>query len=451
MVNPVPKASAILDERDEEARVGGWYSWRALLAMMMCICILMGVSIYSFIILLVPMAHDLQWSPMQSGGLVSAMWFAAPFALVCAPLVKRVGAWRLVVAGVSVQALAFIALVYADAFWQVYAIRLGMGFGKIVTVTAAPVIVARYFRIRFPLAMSLIWAATVGSGVIVAPLTETLIATLGWRMAAWAIAGIIFLVLPIALLLLRVGRESFLEREATASRSFSQLDIDTLTRKGGSEWGVLVATLGVWPMCFIAIGIAGAGIFSIALHSQQIAYLMSLGMTASFGAMTFAFLSAGAISGSALTGWMLDRLPAVRSPIVIGFSIYVGVSAFFLLQVEPSHALACIASFLIGIGIGGGEFLWITLLRFKVPTAAYATAYGGWYFSLQIGYAAGGALSGWGVEIGGYTAFLGMLAVAYLPTTIMGIWLARLGTVKASAHVRDGAGGAPTPFLKGEH
>jgi MFS family permease len=155
------------------------YPWQVLIGLSLCIFALMGVSVYGFIILVSSLAADMHWSAAQSGGLVSAMWIAAPLALFGTPLVVRFGPWRLAVASLLIQAISLWALPYVDQFWQLYLLRLFTGTGKIILVTSAPVIIAQYFSTRFATAISLFWAAAVGAGLVFAPLTEHLVESMG--------------------------------------------------------------------------------------------------------------------------------------------------------------------------------------------------------------------------------------------------------------------------------
>lgn len=384
------------------------YPWRALAGLVLCIYVLMGVSIYSFIIFAGALAGELGWSSAQTGGLISAMWLAAPFALFCAPFIKRFGAWQMVGTGVAIEAVALLALAHVDSFWQLYALRLMMGIGKVLTISSAPVIVARHFEQRFGTAMSIVWCAAVGSGLLMAPLTEYLVGAFGWEAATKILGAGILLALPIAFLLQR-----------SSGGGTAPVDVDTLTRKTGSDWQALRSAIGIGRLAAIAIAVVGAGMTSIAIHAHQLPYVASTGLDPADAALTLGFLSGGAILGSATIGWLLDRKPALRSALAVSAAIYAGILLFALLPLAPTLIFACIAALIFGFGLGGGELMWIAIVRNAAPAAIFLTAYGGWYFSLQVGYASGGALGGVGVDHAGGTGLLLVLAAMYLPAAIV--------------------------------
>ena len=139
---------------------------------------LFGIALYGFIILAQPMAHERGWSAAQTGALVSAMWLASPLALFCAPIIERVGARRLFVAGLVILAIAFGSVVLVSSFWQLYLLRLAMGVGKTLCAVSVPVIVTRHFSERFGTAMAIVWSGGAVGGLAFSPLTEFLISHL---------------------------------------------------------------------------------------------------------------------------------------------------------------------------------------------------------------------------------------------------------------------------------
>lgn len=175
--------------------------WRIVLALFLCTFALFGVSIYSFIILAQPLGTEFGWSATEVGAAVSAMWFAAPIALLSGPLLKRWNPWTIIYAGLLTQAASFLVLPFISEIEALYALRIVMGIGKVAMITAVPIVVTTWFSRRFATAMAGIWAGGATGGFLLSPLTEALSRDLDWRTAATAVGvGLIFVIGLIALL-----------------------------------------------------------------------------------------------------------------------------------------------------------------------------------------------------------------------------------------------------------
>lgn len=408
---------------DDVAPTGGWYPWQVLAAVSLCVFMLMGVSIYSFIILVGSLSQELHWSAAQSGGLVSAMWCAAPLALFCTPLVKRFGPWRLIVAGLIVEAISLWALAYISQFWELYTLRIVMGVGKIIIIVSAPVVIAGYFRLGISTALSVFWAAATGSGFALAPLSEYLAQAMGWRQAAHVLGALVLLSLPIAWALFSYGRSAYLAHPARR-RDAQDLNIDALTAVAGNAWGQLARAVGPGVLVLTALAIVASGAGAVAVMSHEMTYLGQLGFSDALGANALAALSGMAIFGSLAVGRLLDYRPPAWSAAMIGGGFLFGLVLLLSLRAAPSTAIVFIASGLLGFAAAGSEVLWMNLARLVAPPAIFATAYGGWYFSLQVGYAIGGPLGGMSLDRFGGMGLLLTLIALFVTATLVSLRLA---------------------------
>jgi MFS family permease len=272
----------------------GFYPWQIIASLSLSVFILMGICLYSFIFLSGALAEELNWTASQSGGLVSAMWVVAPLALFSAPIIKRFGPWSLVVAGVVLQAVSLVGLTYAHQFPQLYGLRILMGVGKVVLMVSAPVIIAVYFKERFGTALSVFWAVASGAGIIMAPLTESLIGDFGWRKAAIALAGIAIASLPIIALLYFTGRKSYFAKLG-GEGSASAVDVDALTQTAGGDWKELIGSIGVVSLIFTGLAILGTGITAVAMFSHINALMSDAGFDSAFQGYLVGTLSATAV------------------------------------------------------------------------------------------------------------------------------------------------------------
>jgi cyanate permease len=399
------------------------YTWQVVASVSVAVFVLMGICLYSFIFLSGALASELKWSATQSGGLVSAMWIVAPLALFSAPIIKRFGPWSLVIVGVVAQAIALVGMVYAKDFSQLYMLRVLMGVGKVILMVSAPVIIAIYFKEKFGTALSIFWAVASGAGILMAPLTEHLIGSFGWRSAAFSLAGIALSSLPLIAILYFAGRKSFLENAGNSADA--QVDVDSLTQSAGNNWRELRSTLGLGTLIFTGLAILGTGITAVAMFSHINAIMTDAGFDSAFQGYLVSILSATAVIAALVIGWTLDKLPTSWSALAVSAFVLIGLLCYALLLETPSPTLAIIGTICLGGGIAAGELLWITLVRLNVPAAIFSTAYGGWYFAIQVGYASGGSLTGAGKDLFGSMGLIIIMLATYMLSTVMSLLLAK--------------------------
>ena len=109
---------------------------------------------------------------------------------------------------------------------------------------------------------------------------------------------------------------------------------------------------------------------------------------------------------------------------MIGGGFLFGLVLLLSLRAAPSTAIVFIASGLLGFAAAGSEVLWMNLARLVAPPAIFATAYGGWYFSLQVGYAIGGPLGGMSLDRFGGMGLLLTLIALFVTATLVSLRLA---------------------------
>lgn len=404
-----------------------YFGWRIVLALFLCTLALFGVSIYSFIVLAHPLGIEYGWSATQTGAAISAMWFAAPMALLSGPLIRRFNPWHIIFAGLLMQAAGFAMLPLITSIESLYLLRLMMGVGKVTLIIAVPIIVSNWFSRRFATAMAIIWAGGSAGGFIMAPATDALLQMFGWRMAAAIIAAaMVAAVILIGLLARGPATPAVLGLApdgGLASASDAETAGASLEGEASLDWRAALRHVQPWVAVPMLASVVGIGMASIAVLTQEQLVLESAGISASLAATFLGLTAVGSLTGSASIGLLLDRAPARWSGLLIAAAIFAGLLAFAGLQASGSAGLALFAAISCGYAFGAGEVLWITLTKRQFGTAAFATTYGGWYFALQIGYAAGGGIAGWGYERFGVMGFIGLVAIMYVPAALFSLSL----------------------------
>ncbi len=400
---------------------GLYFGWRIVAALFMVTFALFGVSLYSFIIFTQPLAHAFGWSAMQTGGLVSAMWLVAPLALLSGHVTKRFSAWRLIAVGLCIQAVVLVLLGLVSAYWQLYLLRIVMGFGKVMTIAAVPLLVARWFKVRFATAMAIVWAGGSAGGLVMSPATEALVSWIGWKPAAATIAGGVIVVLLGARLLAKGPSAPSEFQVQQVGQSLPEPHRARPAASGGEPQNL--SEINPITAACMFVSVIGAGMAAIAVMSQEPMLLEAAGLSPSVAATLLGVTAGGALIGSVTIGWTLDRLHGLWSSLAVAGAMIVGVGALALQQHAVGFVLSAIGSVALGFGFGSGEVLWLTLTKRQFGTAIFPTTYGGWYFALQAGYAAGGSLSGWSFGHFGMPGFLGFVALVYTPPAICSVIL----------------------------
>lgn len=384
--------------------------WIIVAVLFLCTASLMGTSIYGFVLIADSMAKAHGWSDMAAGGLVSAMWLIAPLALFSAPVIARCGAWRLIVAGLLVLALAFAGLAVATEFWQVYTLRVLMGLGKVSIMTAMPVVVARWFDQRFGTAISIVWAGGSAGGILVAPLVEHLDRTMGFEKTALALAGGIALVALVAAIAARAKAPGL-----AAGSPTSAVDENAA---GETSRGRLGAML----VCAIILATAALGCANVAVIAMTPQLFSGFGFDSQTVALIVSANAAAAMVGSLAIGGLTDRFGLGWPGFAVGGASLAGMAALLVLNAGPVAPLGFLAAMCAGLGGGAAEVLWISLLRREASGQRFSAAYGAWYFALQAGYAIGGLVGGWSLTQLGSVGFVLIAAAAFAATPIFSAW-----------------------------
>ncbi|MBJ7438006.1 MAG: MFS transporter [Sphingopyxis sp.] len=399
-------------ERDPEGHLS-YMGWRIVLTLFAVMTVLYGSALYGFIILCRPLAELHGWSTSQSGSLVSALWLAAPLALVSAPILNRIGAWRLLLIGLLLIAGSFIALTITTEFWQVFLLRLITSAGKVFAVVSIPVIVSQWFSRRFSLAIAAAYCGGSFGGLILAPATEATILALGWKAASLALASLLLIV---AAIVAALGRHS-------AVRNKAGTDTGSAEAEGvRPAWRTQISAIDPFIAAPMALAVIFVGIGGMAYVISAPELLEAYGFSSTIAATLLGLVAAGAMAGNLIAGWTLDRAKVVWTSIGAAAFIAVGLLLLHRLDVAPDLAAAIAAALLIGSGIGACEILWLTLTKRQFGAALFAITYGCWSFCYQAGSIVGTALGGSIFAATSHAGFLVILAIIFAPAIAFSLW-----------------------------
>ncbi|MGH7833973.1 MAG: MFS transporter [Candidatus Binatia bacterium] len=278
-------------------------------------------------------------------------------------LVDRHGGRWLIAAGSVVVGVGYLILSQVETFWQFVLIRL-----TLVTVGDAlmsslviNVVLARWFLRKRGRAFA-VSSMGVGFGKIGMPLfAAALLVWLGWRQA-WAVFGLITVVLVVAPALLYVRRrpeDMGLQPDgfyggadpgtaAARRRGAARPSIET-----GVVWsrGEAVRTRTFW-LIVITFGISSIGVTGLNLH--VFAYVSDIGHSAIVAATVMSVIAFTQLASPLLWGLLAERVD-LRKAAMLRFVIQ---AAGLLLAVSTSDLfLLYFGFFLYGIGLGGNMVL----------------------------------------------------------------------------------------------
>lgn len=402
-------------------------SWRgatALGGLFLCGALAFGAGAYAFTQFLEPLAAEFGWGRQVLGGLMSAFWLAAPFTVVAAYLLDRVGIRTLILVGGTLEALGAAGMTFASEPSQFYLLRFCMGVGKVVMVTPIPATAARWFPRRSGLAIAITFCGWHVGGLIMAPLSAELVAAMGWRHALAWVSALILVGACASVAMLRDPRNP-MDRDTGGASAKA----DPGRATGPSR--LHVAGLIVICLSTVAYYVGYTGLLG------QLSPLLTDGGFSSreIGALTGS-VAISAVVGVLLAGGITESVSTRLSG--SGTVLLMGLTVFGATIVGPgiAHWVPYAVVILLGVLAGGGDPIMIDALRREVAGRHFARAYGWWYLLCLSACAAGPWLVGTAFDrTGSYRLVFTIVGVACALTASMWFVIIRRSPATLSLQV----------------
>ena len=316
----------------------GYEGWRVASASARGIFVsFASVLVFTFGIFLKPIAETFAWS---REAVSAAFGFAAMTAAVCAPLtgmlLDRFGPRRVIAPAIVVFGTAFASIsLLTPSLGHLYGLFVVFGLVAMATSQVAySRAISTWFHTRLGTALAFGMCGSALGAMILPPIAQRLVETLGWRHAA--------LTLGIAILAIGLPTVLTFVRERPGTRT-----ADGRGAMSGATVGEGLRSYKFWILVVVlfCISIAQNGAVT---HLS--ALLTDRGLTADRAAIAVSAFGGAALFGRLITGWFLDRYFA---PWVSFALLVMAALGTFLLSGASSLSAGVLAAVLIGFSMGG--------------------------------------------------------------------------------------------------
>jgi len=343
-----------------------------------------GVLAYGFAVFLVPMQHELGWSPTAITGAYSlAVVVSGLAAIPVGWWLDRHGARTLMTLGSAAATALVLAWSQVEDLTAFYAIWGGIGLVMAaVLYEPAFAVIATWFAQARHQALAVLTVVAGFASVVFTPLAGWLVEVQGWRGALVTLAAILgtLTIPPHALVLRRRPEDLGLRPDGAAAHppppatvatplaAGGPLTDDTLTRSVAAR--AALRDPGFWWLT-AALFLATLAVTAISVH--LVAYLRERGYSASVAATWAGLIGLGAVLGRVAVTVAGRRLPL---PLVTAAMF--ALQALAVLVLVGWNRPAGVAAFVVlfGLGVGLVSLARAALIADFYGRASYATISG---------------------------------------------------------------------------
>lgn len=375
----------------------------------------------AFSAFILPLEAEFGWSRQSMTGVFASYMLMAGLASPAAgALFDRFGPRVVYSAGLALLGGGAWLAGGIDSLWQLYAsagLMVGTGVAALGMVCAATLI-GRWFTRSLATAISIAYSGF-GCGILLMlPLVQYLIETLGWRGAYQTVGLFVLALVPVCLALpwgRLAGRARVRLAVAGAPASAGPDTVSGATGDRPADWTLSSAMRSVayWRLVQVFF-FTSVGIYCVS--PQIVAFLTESGFTPIAAASAFGFAGLLSTGGMIVTGWLADRLGFARAALLSFGLTSAGILG--LLTISYQATLAALVGYVLFFGIAQGARgpIVSTMSNRIFAGRSAGTIYGTIYAAMSVGGACGSLAGGLLHDAtGGYRAvFLMSLAAIAL-------------------------------------
>ncbi|MFC1976847.1 MFS transporter, partial [Chloroflexota bacterium] len=288
-------------------------------------------------------------------------------------LVDRHGARKVIAVGSIIAGLGFVFLSQISHILYFYIGWIIIGMAMAATgLVPATAVVSNWFTKRRGTALG-IMGIGFGAGGVLSPLIGGyLIPAFGWRASYVALAPLMWILLPIALLVIKTKPADMglypYGVEAPEAAVGDKAKTLPLTSKGATL-KMALATSTFW---LIAVSFLLGSFGETGVTQNQVPYLEDIGFPIAIAASTLAVVGIWSSIGKFIFGWLCDRIPAKYAR-AIGLGSLAAATGILINVRHTSHpALLWVYASIKGFGAGS----WLPTMSMLVSTTFGLTSYG---------------------------------------------------------------------------
>jgi MFS family permease len=411
-----------------------YYGWVIAGVSFFTLFLTLGIR-FSFGVFYVAILNDYGWGRAETAGAFSlAMVIHALFAMVSGNLIDRFGPRTLFPLGAIFLAMGLAAASCINVIWHLYlffGVVMAIGTNTLSYATHMSLIPKWFIRKR-GLVSGLVLAGIGLGTMVMAPVIQFLIDTMGWRPAFLILAGLVLSVLvPMTALFQRRSPKDigqFPDGIASDSRGIHILPLkgsleDTRPSHLPRQWTLTTSlyTRAFWWMALVNFSM---GFSAHMLLVHQAAHVVDAGYSPTLAALVVGLVGLFRSVGGVLCGFLSDRVGREIGYTLGGSFIFGGVLFFLLVRDTASPRILYAFVILYGLGHGSTGPINAATAADLFPGNSLGRIMG----TFEIGFGLGGAL---GPYLGGYfydqrgsytIPFL--LVLVSISLGVLGIWMA---------------------------
>ncbi len=356
----------------------------------------------SFMVFVLPLSDEFGWKRAEVSSVYSIYLLVTGLsAPLTGLLIDRWGPRFVYPLGLALLASACFAAGHLDRIWQFQAcigVVAGVGTSMLGMVPAS-ILVSRWFRERMASAMGVAYAGFGTGTILLVPLAQHWIETMGWRETYFTLSLVLLAALPLLVFLpwkrisVDVGPGAA-RAKADGPPAVSRLTLLRQAMRDPVYWRI--TTL-----------FAFTSMTTYSVTTQVVPFLIHAGLTPLEAATAFGTAGLISVLGIPAAGWIADRAGLRRTATVSIATTVVGIGALAVLVFVPARWLVLAWVVCFGSMMGARGPIVSTLAVRHFGGAGYATIYGTMFAWMSTAGALAGLASAFLFDLtGGYLAGL---------------------------------------------
>lgn len=374
-----------------------FYGWIIVLISFLTLVLVMGVR-FTFGVFYISILAETGWSRAATAGIFSlSMMVYAVASLGVGAAFDRLGPRRMFPFMALLLGAGLVLCSTITALWQFYlyyGVVVGIGFTALGFVPHVSLI-SRWFVRQRGLATSLALSGQGVGAILLAPLSEYLIADYGWR-SSYLLYGMLMPIVLIPLILiwqrdspqsigLRPDGDGAPEYHGKAAFASSRADV-------GDGYLAVIKTRTFWALFLIVFTLA-FNQMTLIVHQNQ--YLVDSGFKPEFAAWMLGLSGILRSGGAIIWGSVSDRSRRETSFTIAAFLGFIALPCLILAQTSGASWQVVVFVLLMGLGYGGVSVVYAASAADLFHGPHFGKILGLLDIGFGLGAAIGSYLAGW--------------------------------------------------------